>query len=80
VRITDPFATVVDWRLLGPKLAPPFTDDERYPAAAVKYSGGQLVVADVGGELPSFLGERFGRAPARLAAAEGLRLAVSSQG
>ena len=57
VRITDPFASVVDWRLLGPRLAPPFTDDERYPAAAVKYSDGQLVAADVGGELPSFLGE-----------------------
>ena len=57
VRITDPVAAVVDWRLLGPRLAPPFTDDDRYPAAAIKYSGGRLVSADVGGELPSFLGE-----------------------
>src|SRR5262245_60791701 len=49
VRITDPLATAVDWRLLGP--------DDRSPAAAVKYSGGGLLATDVGGEQPSFMGE-----------------------
>jgi len=57
IRISDPLATAVDWRLLGPRLAPPFTADDRYPAAAVKFSGGRLVTADVGGELPSLPGD-----------------------
>lgn len=55
--ITDPLATTVDWRLLGPRLPPAFGSDERHPAAAIKWSGGRLVSADVGGELPSFFGE-----------------------
>ena len=57
IRITDPLATAVDWRLLGPRLGAPFTEDDRYPAAAVKFSGGRLLAADVGGEQPSFSGE-----------------------
>ena len=57
IRITDPLATAVDWRLLGPLLDPPFSSEHRYPAAAVKFSGGRLVTADVGGETPSFIGE-----------------------
>ncbi|MEJ1962424.1 MAG: alpha amylase [Gammaproteobacteria bacterium] len=56
IQITDPFATAVDWRLLGRTLPPPFTGDDRYPASAVKYSAGRLVSADVGGEQPSFTG------------------------
>ncbi|MEP7242350.1 MAG: alpha-amylase family glycosyl hydrolase [Gammaproteobacteria bacterium] len=57
IRITDPLATAVDWRLLGPKLPPPFTDDDRYPASSIKFSGGRLVAADVGGEVTNFIGE-----------------------
>lgn len=57
IRITDPLATAVDWRLLGPRLGAPFTEDDRYPAAAVKFSAGRLLAADVGGEQPSFSGE-----------------------
>jgi pullulanase len=57
IRITDPLATAVDWRLLGPRLGAPFTQDDRHPAAAVKYSAGRLIGADVGGEQPSFSGE-----------------------
>jgi hypothetical protein len=56
IQITDPLATAVDWRLLGRHLSPPFTADDRYPAAAVKYRAGRLVAADVGAEQPSFLG------------------------
>ena len=57
IRITDPLATAVDWRLLGPRLGTPFSEDDRYPAAAVKFSGGRLLGTDVGGEQPSFSGE-----------------------
>lgn len=57
IRITDPLAMTVDWRLLGPQLGAPFTQGDRYPAAAVKYSAGRLIGTDVGGEQPSFLGE-----------------------
>jgi 1,4-alpha-glucan branching enzyme len=46
LRITDPTATMVDWRLRGPRVGPPFGDDDRYPAAVIKFSGGQLVPAD----------------------------------
>ena len=56
IQVTDPLATAVDWRLLGRRLPAPFTDDDRYPAAAVKFSAGRLVSADVGGEQPSYLG------------------------
>ena len=48
IRITDPFATVVDWRVLAPRPAPPFTDDERYPASVLRWSNGRLVTADLG--------------------------------
>jgi hypothetical protein len=50
LRITDPTAWTVDWRLRGPRLAAPFGDDDRYPAAVIKFSGGKLVAADVGGK------------------------------
>lgn len=49
LRITDPTATTVDWRIRGPRVAAPFGDDDRYPPALVKFSGGKLVVADVTG-------------------------------
>ena len=55
VRITDPLATAVDWRLLSPRRAG-VADDHRCAAAAIKYVGGRLVSTDVGGELPSFAG------------------------
>lgn len=48
IRITDPFATAVDWRLLAPRPQPPFTDDERYPAGVVRWLGNKLVTADLG--------------------------------
>jgi pullulanase len=50
IRITDPMATTVDWRMRGPRLPAPFTDDDRYPAATVLFRGGRLLAADVGGE------------------------------
>jgi len=48
IRITDPFATAVDWRVLASRPQPPFTEDERYPAAVVRWGGGKLVTADLG--------------------------------
>jgi pullulanase len=46
IRCTDPFATTVDWRLLSPQLAPPYGQDDRDPAAVVKFRGGELVPCD----------------------------------
>jgi len=53
VRITDPCATAIDWRLLS---GWPGTEGIRQPAAAIQYRAGRLVSTDVGGELPSFAG------------------------
>jgi pullulanase len=49
IRVTDPIAYTVDWRLLAPQPDGPYTDDDRYPATVVKYSGGRLVPCDGGG-------------------------------
>ncbi len=49
LRITDPTAFMVDWRLRGPRVAAPFGDDDRFPAAVIQFSGGKLVPADPGG-------------------------------
>lgn len=50
LRVTDPTAYTVDWRLRAPLVAPPFDDDDRYPPSVIKYIDGKLVAADVGGE------------------------------
>ena len=47
--ITDPIATTVDWRLIAPRVDPPFGDADRYPAAVVKYANGQLITVDLDG-------------------------------
>ena len=57
LRITDPAAYTVDWRLRGPRVAPPFGDEDRYPAAVIRYKDGALVPVDVGGEAPRAEGE-----------------------
>jgi pullulanase len=46
VRVTDPFAYAVDWRVRGPRLPSPFGDDDRYPAAVVTFDNGRLVPPD----------------------------------
>ena len=48
---TDPTAFTVDWRLLADPLTPPYTGDDRDPAAVVKFENGQLVPCDPGGEI-----------------------------
>jgi pullulanase len=51
IRVTDPFAHTVDWRVRAP--APPGrgdSDDERYPASVVKFTQSRLVSCDAGGE------------------------------
>ena len=51
IRVTDPMAFTVDWRLLGARPdGPGYSDDDRYPAAVVKFSEGKLVPCDAGGE------------------------------
>jgi pullulanase len=47
---TDPTAFTVDWRLQAPPLPPPYKDEDRDPAAVVKFKGGKLVPCDPGGE------------------------------
>lgn len=51
IRITDPLAWLVDWRLRAAQpLGPEYTADDRYPASVVKYSQGTLIPCDAGGE------------------------------
>jgi pullulanase len=51
IRVTDPWATMVDWRLRAPQ--PPgheYSAADRYPAAVVRYRDGALEPCDPGGE------------------------------
>ncbi|MCW3090181.1 MAG: hypothetical protein JWP81_1250 [Ferruginibacter sp.] len=51
ISITDPFAYTVDWRLVAPKpVGTGYSDDDGYPAAIIKFSNGQLIPCDAGGE------------------------------
>jgi pullulanase len=54
IRCTDPTAWTVDWRLLAPRLAAPFDDDDRDPAGVVKWEGSRLVPCDPAGEVPDW--------------------------
>ena len=54
---TDPAAYTVDWRLLSNRQPPPFTADDRQPAAVIKYRGGQLIPCDPAGEEADFTGD-----------------------
>jgi pullulanase len=51
---TDPTASTVDWRLRAPLLPPPFIDDDRSPAAVVKWGDRELVPCDPGGDEPDW--------------------------
>jgi pullulanase len=51
---TDPTAPTVDWRLRAPLLPPPFIDDDRGPAAVVKWRDDELVPCDPGGDEPGW--------------------------
>jgi pullulanase len=50
IRVTDPAAFIVDWRLRAPALPLPNTDVDRQPAAVIKFDGSHLVPCDPGGE------------------------------
>lgn len=52
VRVTDPFAFCVDWRLF-----PPGSTDDTQPAAVVKFVKGQLIDCDPGGEIADLSGD-----------------------
>ena len=52
IRVTDPTAFSVDWRLLADKPdGEDYHDDDRYPASTVKFSQGRLIQCDVSGEV-----------------------------
>lgn len=51
---TDPSAYTVDWRLLAPLPAGPYSDEDRDPPAVVKFQGGRLIAVDPGGEAADF--------------------------
>lgn len=55
VRITDPTATAVDWRVVAD--AQHSQGFEPFPASVVRFTGGRLVAADVDGPLGSFENE-----------------------
>jgi pullulanase len=65
ILVTDPLAAVVDWRLRAPRLPPPYTDDDRDPAAVVLWDGSRLETADPGGERPPAGGPGGGSLAAR---------------
>ena len=54
VRITDPAATMVDWRVMAP---PEAAGRDGYPAGVVRFRGGRLVTSDAGGVIGGFDGE-----------------------
>ncbi|HEY0455280.1 MAG TPA: alpha-amylase family glycosyl hydrolase [Verrucomicrobiae bacterium] len=57
IRITDPTAYMVDWRIRGPVLPAPFTDDDRFPASVALFKSGKLMPPDLDGNLGNFSGE-----------------------
>jgi len=57
LRITDPLAFMVDWRLRGPRVPAPFGDDDRYPASVVRFQNGRLSASDAGGAIGGFPAE-----------------------
>jgi len=58
IRVTDPMAFTVDWRLYAPRPnGPGYGSDDEYPAAVVKFSQGRLVPCDAGGETGELQGE-----------------------
>ena len=50
IQCTDPTAFTVDWRLRSDPLPPPYGDNDRDPAAVVKFQNGELVPCDPDGE------------------------------
>lgn len=64
ILVTDPLAYTVDWRLVAPRpRGAAYSDDDRYPAAVIKYAGRRLVPCDAGGETGMLAG---GPSPATL--------------
>src|SRR5262245_9047364 len=56
-RCTDPTAFTVDWRLVADPLPFPNSEDDRQPAAVIRFRNGQIEPCDPGGETGSFAGE-----------------------
>ena len=54
IACTDPTSATVDWRLRAPLPPAPFDDDDRSPAAVIKWRDGELIPCDPGGEEPDW--------------------------
>ncbi len=54
---TDPTAWTTDWRLLGPRLAPPFGEDDRDPPGVIRFQDNALTPCDPGGETADWQGD-----------------------
>jgi pullulanase len=55
IRCTDPFALNVDWRLLASLPDDPaYNEEDRYPAAVVRYKDGELLPCDPEGQQPDW--------------------------
>ena len=50
IRVTDPTAYTVDWRLVSSPPSSAYTDEDLDPASVIKFQGGRLVPCDPGGE------------------------------
>ena len=58
IRLTDPMAFMVDWRLVASRPTDShYSEDDRYPAAVIKFEQGRLVPCDAGGETGELQGE-----------------------
>jgi pullulanase len=58
IRIADPAAHTVDWRLLAPiPSSTAYNGDDQRPASVIRFQNGKLVPCDPGGEVGSIAGD-----------------------
>jgi 1,4-alpha-glucan branching enzyme len=58
IRIADPAAFTVDWRLVSPiPSSPAYSPDDQRPASVIRFQLGQLVPCDLGGDVGDFTGD-----------------------
>jgi 1,4-alpha-glucan branching enzyme len=55
--VTDPLASTVDWRLLSPLPPVPYGEADRWPAAVIGWSDGELTPCDPDGSGPDWSGD-----------------------
>jgi pullulanase len=57
IRVTDPTAFTVDWRVRAPVLPAPNTDNDRQVAAVIRFDGTHLIPCDPAGETADLSGD-----------------------